>query len=59
MNVMAAEYPAVKVVHHPRNLGYGAALQSGFKLATKNVIFYTDGDGQFDISEMPPLLDLI
>ena len=48
----------VKVVHHPTNLGYGAALQSGFKAATRKLIFYTDGDGQFDMGEMPPLLPL-
>ena len=49
----------IKVVHHPTNLGYGAALQSGFGAATKDLVFYTDGDGQFDISEMPLLLPLI
>ncbi len=49
----------VKVVHHPENLGYGAALQSGLKAATKKLVFYTDGDGQFDINEMPLLLPLI
>jgi glycosyltransferase involved in cell wall biosynthesis len=49
----------VKVVHHHPNLGYGAALQSGFKAASKELVFYTDGDGQFDISEMPPLLPLV
>jgi len=49
----------IKVVHHPRNLGYGAALQSGFKAASKELVFYTDGDGQFDINEMPPLLPLM
>jgi len=49
----------VKVVRHPDNLGYGAALQSGFAAATKELVFYTDGDGQFDISEMPPLLPLM
>lgn len=49
----------IKVVHHPRNLGYGAALQSGFKVASKELVFYTDGDGQFDINEMPPLLPLM
>ena len=49
----------VNVVHHEANLGYGAALQSGFKTATKELVFYTDGDGQFDINEMPPLLDLM
>lgn len=48
----------VKVVHHEVNLGYGAALRSGFKAATKELVFYTDGDGQFDIGEMPPLLEL-
>ena len=49
----------VRVVHHHPNLGYGAALQSGFKAATKELVFYTDGDGQFDIREMPPLLPLM
>ncbi|MHC4326259.1 MAG: glycosyltransferase family 2 protein [Planctomycetota bacterium] len=49
----------IKVVHHKHNLGYGAALQSGFKTATKELVFYTDGDGQFDINEMPPLLSLM
>jgi glycosyltransferase involved in cell wall biosynthesis len=49
----------IKVVHHLTNLGYGAALQSGFKAATKELVFYTDGDGQFDINEMPPLLPLM
>jgi glycosyltransferase involved in cell wall biosynthesis len=49
----------IKVVHHRTNLGYGAALQSGFKAATKELVFYTDGDGQFDIKEMPGLLDLM
>ncbi|MCK4753331.1 MAG: glycosyltransferase family 2 protein [Planctomycetes bacterium] len=49
----------VKVVHHASNLGYGAALQSGFKAATKQFVFYTDGDGQFDISEMPALIPLM
>ena len=49
----------VKVVHHRTNLGYGAALQSGFKAATKELVFYTDGDGQFDIKEMPGLLCLM
>jgi len=49
----------VRVVHHHPNLGYGAALRSGFKAATKELVFYTDGDGQFDISEMPSLLPLM
>jgi glycosyltransferase involved in cell wall biosynthesis len=56
---IARQHGRVKVVHHPHNLGYGAALQSGFKTAAKELVFYTDGDGQFDIAEMPPLLDLM
>ena len=49
----------IKVVHHQRNLGYGVALQSGFRAARKELVFYTDGDGQFDMNEMPPLLPLM
>ncbi len=56
---IAARNKRVRVVHHPTNLGYGAALQSGFRSAVKELVFYTDGDGQFDISEMPALLPLI
>lgn len=56
---LAASNNKIKVVHHPSNLGYGAALQSGFRAAEKQLVFYTDGDGQFDIGEMPPLLPLI
>jgi glycosyltransferase involved in cell wall biosynthesis len=56
---LAAELPAVKVVHHPTNLGYGAALQSGFRAATKELVFYTDGDAQFDVEELKDILPLI
>ncbi len=53
---LAAELPFLRVIHHERNLGYGAALISGFKNATKDLIFYTDGDGQYDVRELPNLL---
>jgi glycosyltransferase involved in cell wall biosynthesis len=56
---LAARDSRIKVVHHEKNLGYGAALQSGFRNACKDLVFYTDGDAQFDIAELPPLLDLI
>lgn len=56
---LAAEIAEVRVVHHPVNLGYGGALQSGFRAATKELVFYTDGDAQFDIEEMPALLPLM
>ena len=56
---LAAKDGRVKAVHHPTNRGYGAALQSGFRAATKELVFYTDGDGQFDMHEMPALLPLM
>ncbi|MBN1362393.1 MAG: glycosyltransferase family 2 protein [Sedimentisphaerales bacterium] len=56
---IASAHDRVRVVHHPHNLGYGAALQSGFRAATKELVFYTDGDGQFDLNEMPALLPLM
>jgi glycosyltransferase involved in cell wall biosynthesis len=49
----------VLVVHHPQNMGYGAALQSGIWAAKKELVFFTDGDGQFDVSEIKLLLPLI
>jgi glycosyltransferase involved in cell wall biosynthesis len=56
---IARQNTRVKVVHHRTNLGYGAALQSGFRAATRKLVFYTDGDGQFDLNELPPLLPLV
>ena len=56
---LARQNPRIKVVHHSTNLGYGAALQSGFRAASKRLVFYTDGDGQFDISELPSLIPLL
>jgi len=51
--------PRIRVVHHETNRGYGAALRSGFAAARKEYVFYTDGDGQFDLAELPKLLDRI
>jgi len=48
--------PRLRVVTHPQNLGYGAALRSGFAAAAKELVFYTDGDGQYDVGELPRLL---
>ncbi len=55
----AAGDPHIRAVHHPSNRGYGQALRSGFRAATKELVFYTDGDGQFDIAEMQSLLEQI
>lgn len=56
---LARENPRVRVVHHPCNRGYGGAMQSGIAASTKDLIFYTDADGQFDIKEVSLLLPLI
>jgi glycosyltransferase involved in cell wall biosynthesis len=49
----------LKVITHPRNRGYGGALRSGFAAATRDLVFYTDGDGQYDVQELPVLLMLL
>jgi glycosyltransferase involved in cell wall biosynthesis len=54
---LARTYPHVRVIHHPNNRDYGAALQTGFRSATKDLIFYTDGDGQYDPGQLPRLWD--
>lgn len=51
------EFPAVRIVRHSKNVGYGAALRSGFAAATKEWIFYTDGDAQYDVRELDRLLE--
>jgi glycosyltransferase involved in cell wall biosynthesis len=49
-------YPRLRVVTHPTNRGYGGALLSGFQSATKELVFYTDGDAQYDPRELTRLL---
>jgi len=56
---LAAAHPQVRAVHNNPNLGYGGALQRGFREATREWIFYTDGDGQFDFREIAVLLPLL
>ena len=56
---LSKKYKNLKLVFHERNLGYGGALRSGFKTASKELVFYTDGDGQYDVKELPILLSLL
>lgn len=56
---LAVELPFLTIVTHPTNRGYGGALRSGFELASKDLVFYTDGDGQYDVAELPLLLMLL
>ena len=56
---LARRYPRVRVIHHDKNRGYGAALKTGFTSAKNDYIFYTDGDGQFDVRELKKFVALI
>jgi glycosyltransferase involved in cell wall biosynthesis len=55
LDEMARHFPWLKVVHHERNRGYGGALRTGFATASKELVFYTDGDAQYDPREMTRL----
>jgi glycosyltransferase involved in cell wall biosynthesis len=56
LDELARLYPAhVRIVHHPQNRGYGGALRTGFATASKDFVFYTDGDAQYDPAEMTVL----
>ncbi|MFZ5799964.1 MAG: glycosyltransferase family 2 protein [Candidatus Omnitrophota bacterium] len=48
-------YPQLKAIHHKKNRGYGGALKSGFSACSKDLIFYTDGDAQYDARELKVL----
>ncbi len=47
----------IRWIHHPRNRGYGAALKSGIEASRNELIFFTDADLQFDLAELPHLLE--
>jgi glycosyltransferase involved in cell wall biosynthesis len=55
---LAARHPGVfRVVHHPTNLGYGAALRSGFQAARFGLVAFIDGDRQFKVADVGRLTE--
>ncbi len=56
---LASEHPQVRAVHNQPNLGYGGAVRRGLAEASMEWIFFTDGDGQFDIKELSRLIELL
>ena len=58
LRALALEFPFLKVIEHPVNRGYGAALITGFAACSKDLVFYTDGDGQYNVEELKLLLDV-
>lgn len=53
------DIPRLRLLARPENFGYAGALRTGFKNSKKDLIFYTDGDRQFDIKELDHLIPLI
>ncbi len=53
---LAAQYPEVRLVRHEENMGYGTAVLTGLSHASKDLVFFTDADRQFDLSELEKLL---
>jgi glycosyltransferase involved in cell wall biosynthesis len=49
---LASTYSKLRIFTHREVLGYGGALRKGFKEATKELVFYTDGDAQYDPHEL-------
>jgi len=59
LNELQRLYPQVRVITHPQNRGYGAALRTGFSSASKEWVFYTDGDAQYDPRELVKLVEAL
>lgn len=55
---LADEYPEVSVIHHARNLGYGAAIRSGLERCKYEWICFTDGDDEYDVNDLRKLIAL-
>jgi len=58
-DALAREFPEITALHHPRNLGQGAALKTGVKNARFPLIAFMDGDGQYDPEDLPAMLALL
>lgn len=56
---LAEKYEKVRVIHHEKNMGYGATLRDGFMNAKMDYVFYSDGDNQFDLEDLRKFVALI
>jgi glycosyltransferase involved in cell wall biosynthesis len=54
---LSLAHPQVRAIHHPTNLGYGAALRSGFAASRYELLAFTDGDRQFRVADLARLVD--
>lgn len=58
-DMLAEKFSKVRVIHHEKNMGYGATLKDGFLNAKLDYVFYSDGDNQFDLNELKKFVALI
>jgi len=56
-NQLIQKYPFIRLINHPVNRGYGAALKSGMYNSRYSWITFTDSDGQFDFSEITKFIE--
>ena len=56
---LTRQHSELRLVRHEKNLGYGAALNSGFEQSTKEYIFLMDSDGQFVINDLDLMVPLV
>ncbi len=56
---LAKKYSKVRVIHHEKNMGYGATLKDGFLNAKMEYVFYSDGDNQFDLEELKKFVSIL
>ena len=59
LDEIAATNPHLRIIHHETNQGYGAALVSGFEASCKDLVFFMDADGQFDIRDLGRFFPLL
>jgi glycosyltransferase involved in cell wall biosynthesis len=59
LDEMAATNSHLRIIHHATNQGYGAALVSGFEASCKDLVFFMDADGQFDIRDLARFFPLL
>jgi glycosyltransferase involved in cell wall biosynthesis len=58
-DALAVKHEKVRVIHHVKNMGYGATLKDGFTSAKMDYVFYTDGDNQFDLNELKKFIAML
>ncbi|GCE19871.1 glycosyltransferase family 2 protein [Dictyobacter kobayashii] len=56
---LIGDEPRIRLMQHSENRGYGAALVTGFHTVSKDLVFFMDSDGQFDIDDLEHFFPLI